>query len=158
MKNWPRFNIISDGIFTVNSLLVPCILTSVNVNPTGVLKMFFHHPNLTWDHVNNIFSRPLINVTKDPQNAVSSNFANSIRTNMDFHYCISLDSFIDQLVTSWMGFLIQGPWFTSAHTEIGGGASFALLNKGMKIWWASTSSTSTRFFERFVTPLKVLSN
>ena len=31
--------------------------------------------------------------------------------------------------------------------EIGGGASFALLNKGFKIWCASTSSTGTRFFE-----------
>ena len=35
-----------------------------------------------------------------------------------------------------------------AHTEIGGGASFALLNKGIKIWCDSNSSTGTRFFER----------
>ena len=47
-----------------------------------------------------------------------------------------------------MGFLINGPWFTYAHTEIGGGASFALLNKGIKIWCASTSSSGTRLFER----------
>ena len=47
-----------------------------------------------------------------------------------------------------MGLLIKGPWFTYAHTEIGGGASFALLNTGVKIWCASTSSTGTRFFER----------
>ena len=47
-----------------------------------------------------------------------------------------------------MGLLIKGPWFTYAHTEIGGGASFALSNKGIKIWCASTSSTGTRFFER----------
>ena len=43
---------------------------------------------------------------------------------------------------------MKGPWFTYAHTEIGGGASFALLNTGIKIWCTSTSSTGTRFFER----------
>ena len=47
-----------------------------------------------------------------------------------------------------MALLIKGPWFTFAHTEIGSGASSALLNKGFKIWCASTSSTGTRFFER----------
>ena len=47
-----------------------------------------------------------------------------------------------------MGLLIKGPWFTYAHTEIGGGASFALLNTGNKIWCVSTSSRGTRFFER----------
>ena len=47
-----------------------------------------------------------------------------------------------------MGLLIKGPWFTYAHREIGGGASFALLNKGIKIWCASSSSRGTRFFER----------
>ena len=47
-----------------------------------------------------------------------------------------------------MEFLTNGPWFTYAYTEIGGGASFALLNKGIKIWCASTSSTGTRLFQR----------
>ena len=37
-ENWPRFNIISDVKFSVNSTLVPCILSGVNVKPTGVLK------------------------------------------------------------------------------------------------------------------------
>ena len=46
-----------------------------------------------------------------------------------------------------MGLLINGPWFTYAHTEIGGGASFTLLNKGVKIWCASTSSSGIRLFE-----------
>ena len=66
---------------------------------------------------------------------------------MDFRYCLSLYCFSDQVVTSSMG-LLNGSWFTFAHTEIGGGASFALLNKGMKIWCASFSSTGTRLFER----------
>ena len=67
---------------------------------------------------------------------------------MHFSHCLSHYSFIDQVITSCMGLLIKGPWFTFANTEISGGASFALLNKGIKIWYASTSSTGTRFFER----------
>ena len=47
-----------------------------------------------------------------------------------------------------MGLLIKGPWFTFVHTEIGGGTSFALLNKGLKNWRASTSSAGTLLFER----------
>ena len=47
-----------------------------------------------------------------------------------------------------MGLKIEGPFFFSAHTEIGGGASFVLLNKGIKIWCAFTWSTGSRFFER----------
>ena len=47
-----------------------------------------------------------------------------------------------------MGLSIKGPWFTFTHTEIGGGASFALLNKGRKIWCVSISSTGTRLSER----------
>ena len=43
-ENWPTFDIISDVNFTVNSTLVPCILCSVNVQPTGVLKLFFTIP------------------------------------------------------------------------------------------------------------------
>ena len=47
-----------------------------------------------------------------------------------------------------MGLFIHAPWFTYTHTEIGGGASFALLNRGIKFWCASTSSSGTRLFER----------
>ena len=147
-ENWPRFIIISDVNFTVNSPLVPCILSGVNVKPTGVLKLFCDHPNLTWNFVNNIPSRPLTGITKGPQYAVTRNFVNSIQADIKFSHCLSPYCFLDQVVTSCMGLLIKGPWFTYAHTEIGGGASFALLNKGFKIWCASTSSTGTRFFER----------
>ena len=66
---------------------------------------------------------------------------------MDFSHCLSPYFFIDQMVTSCMGLLIKGPWFTFAHTEIPGGTSFVLLNKGSKIWCASTSCTGTSFFE-----------
>ena len=67
---------------------------------------------------------------------------------MNFNHCLSPCCFFDQIVTSCMGLLMHGPWFTYAHTEIGGGASFALLNRGIKIWCASTSSSGTRLFER----------
>ena len=147
-ENWPRFNSISDVNLTVNSPLVPCIFSSVNVKPTGVLKMFCDHPNLTWNHFNNIPSRPLTNITKGPQYAVTRNFVNSIQADMNFSQCLTPYCFLDQVVTSCMGLLIKGRWFTFAHTEMGGGASFALLNRGIKIWCASTSSTGTRFFER----------
>ena len=48
-ENWPRFSVISDVNFTVNSPLVPCILSGVNVQPKGILKVFCDHPNLTWN-------------------------------------------------------------------------------------------------------------
>ena len=32
-ENWPSFNVISDVNFTVNSPLVPCILSGNNVKP-----------------------------------------------------------------------------------------------------------------------------
>ena len=147
-ENWPRFNIISDVNFTVNSPLVPCILSGVNVKPTGVLKVFCDNPNLTWNHLTNIPSRPLTGITKGPEYAVTRSFVNSIQADMNINHCLSPVCFRDQIVISCMGLLIKGPWFTYAHTEIGGGASFALLNTGIKIWCASTSSTGTRFFER----------
>ena len=147
-ENWPRFTITSDFNFTVNSPLIPCVLSSVKVKPTGAIKLFCDRPNLTGGHVNNIPSRPLTNITKGPQYAVTLNFVNSIQADMDLSHCLSPYCFLDQIVTSCMGLLIKGPWFTFAHTEIGGGASFALLNTGIKIWCASTLSTGTRFFER----------
>ena len=42
---WPPFDVIPNINFTVNSRLGPCILSAVNVEPKGVLKLFCHHPN-----------------------------------------------------------------------------------------------------------------
>ena len=39
-ENWPRFKIISDVNFTVNSPFVPCVLSGVNVKPKGLIKLF----------------------------------------------------------------------------------------------------------------------
>ena len=147
-ENRPRFDIISHVNFSVNSPLVRCILSSVDVKPTGVIKLFCDHPKLTWDNVTNIPSRPLTGITKGPQYAVTRQIVNSIQADMNFNYCLSPYCFLDQIVTSCMGLLINGPWFNYAHTEIGGDASFAFLNKGINIWCASTSSSGTRLFER----------
>ena len=123
-------------------------MSGVNVKPTGVLKLLCDHPNSTWIHVTSILSGPLTGITKGPQYAVTRSFINSSQADMNFSHCLFPYCFRDQIVTSCMGLLIKGPWFTYAHTEIDGGASFALLNTGIKIWCASTSSTGTRFFER----------
>ena len=98
--NWPRFDFISEVNFTANSPLVPCILSSVDVKPTGVLKLFCDHPNLAWDHVDNIPSRPLTSITKGPQYAVTRQFVNSIQADMNFNHCLSPYCFLDQIVTS----------------------------------------------------------
>ena len=45
--NRPRFDFISNVNFTVNSALVPCIFSGLDVKPTGVLKLFCDQPNLT---------------------------------------------------------------------------------------------------------------
>ena len=133
-ENWSCLGVISDVNFFVNSPLVPCILTSVNVKPTRVLKMFCDHPNLTSEHVNNISSRPLLpSITKGPEQDVTRNFTNSVRADMDIRHCISPSCFSDHGVTSCMRLLLKGPWFTLAHAEIGGSASFASLTKGIKI-------------------------
>ena len=65
-ENWPRFIIVLDVNFTVISPLVPSTLSSVNAKLTGVIKLSCDYPNLTWDHVNNISSRPLTNITRSP--------------------------------------------------------------------------------------------
>ena len=123
-------------------------MSNVDAKPTSLIQLFCDHKNLSWDHVNNIPSRSLTSITKGPQYAVRRQFVNSIQAEKNFNHGISPYCFIDQKVTSCMGLLSNGPWFTYAHTGIGGGASFVLLNQGVKIWCASTSSSGTRLFER----------
>ena len=102
------------------------------------MKLFCDHLNLTWEHVNNIPSRPITSITKGTEYAVTRNFTNSVRTDMNFRHCLSPYCFGDQVITSCKGLLRKGTWFTFAHTETGGDASFALVNKGIKIWCTST--------------------
>ena len=128
-ENWPRFGNISNVNFSVNSLLVPLILFNFIVKPTGVINLICDHSKLTWVHVNYILSRPLAKITKGPEYTAPRKFKNSAPADMDFRHCLSPYCFNDQVVTSYMGLSIKGPWFTFALTETGGGASFALLNK-----------------------------
>ena len=93
-ENWPHF-IIFNAHFTVNSPLVPCILSDVNLQSRGLLKLFYDYPNLFWEHVNNIPSRPLTNITKGPEYAVTSNFTTSVQAEMDFRHYLSPYCFID---------------------------------------------------------------
>ena len=129
-KNWPRFINISAVNFSAKSPLDPYMPFSKNVKPTGVLKLICGHLNLTWENIKKIPSRPLTIITKGPQYAVTGNFANSIQADMDLSHCLSPNCFIDQIVTSC---LRLRPWFGLAHTEISGGASFALLTFGIKV-------------------------
>ena len=66
----------------------------------------------------------------------------------DFSNCLNSFSFADQLVTSCVGLLINGPWFSYAHIEFGGGASNALLHTGSKFWCTALSILSLRLLER----------
>ena len=67
---------------------------------------------------------------------------------MDFAKCLKSFSFLDQIATSCVGLLVQGPFFSYAHIEVGGGASYALLHTGIKIWCATTINSSSRLLER----------
>ena len=156
MKIGPALIFFSDVNFTLNSPLVLCILLCVKVKPTGVLKLFCDHPYLTWERVNYIPSRPLPNITKGPQYAVRLNFASSIQADIDFRHCLSPYCFIDQAVTSCREILIKGPCFIFAHTEIGGGASFALLDTESKFGVLLLHPPVLAFSNVVVTPLKAL--
>ena len=78
----------------------------------------------------NIPSRPLTGITNGPDYTVTRDFVNSTQADMNFQHCHTPYCFIDQVITSCMGLLINGPWFTYAHVEVGGGASFAYSNTG----------------------------
>ena len=106
LQKWQRFNILSDGIFSVHSPPVPCMLSSVNIKPTGVTKLFRDQPDLTREHVNNIPSRPLTSI---PGNALTRNITNSVEGNTDFR-----DFFFSFLFSCAFFFLATGPKTTAA--------------------------------------------
>ena len=110
--------------------------------------MLCYHCNLTSEHVIDNPSRPRTSLTKGPEHAVKRNFQNSPQAGMNFRPCLSAFCSNDQIIISCMGVLIKRLWFTFAHMEIGGGASFASVKTRNQIWCASTSSSGTRFFKR----------
>ena len=98
--------------------------------------------------VDKIPLRPQSSIAKYPENANTRNFPISIQTGMNFGHRLSPYCFNEQAIIFSTGSIGKSPWFNFAHTETGGGASFALLNRRIKFWYASTSATSVRVFER----------
>ena len=67
---------------------------------------------------------------------------------MDFSHCLSPFVSLIKYLPFVRDYSKKDGGSLSFFAEIGGRASFALLNKGIKIWRASISSRGTRFFER----------
>ena len=88
-QKWPRFDVLSNNNFTLKSPFVPYTLSRVNVKPTSVIKLLYDHPNLSWERVKNITSRPLAIITKGPEYVVTRNFTNSVHGDKDFRHCLS---------------------------------------------------------------------
>ena len=138
---WPRFSTRSPVNFNSISPPQPCILAGVDAQHRGVLQQLSNKSDLTRADFENVIDHPLMNITKGPDYSVAHEFVNSMQGDMDFDHCPTSFSFIDQIVTSCIGLLVQGPWFSYAHIEDGGGASYALLHTGFKIWCATTNSS-----------------
>ena len=88
-ENWPRFKIISEVNSTVNSRLVPCILSNVKVKPVVVVKLFSDYLNLSLELVNSNPSRPRTSITKVTEYAVTRNLPDSIQAVFDFRHGLS---------------------------------------------------------------------
>ena len=120
----------------------------MNAQPRGVLKQLSDKSDLTWADFENVSDHPLINITERPDYSVTRKFINSMQGDMDFANCLTSFSIIAQIVNSCICLLVQGPWFTHAHIEVGGDASYALLHTGIKICCATTTNSSSRLLER----------
>ena len=120
----------------------PCVRAGLDVQPWGVLKYFSDKSDLIWSDSENLPPHNLINITEGADYSVTREFINSMQGDMDFFDCLNSFSFADQIVTSCVGSLINGPWFPYAYIEVGGGASYALLHTGLKLWCTATSISS----------------
>ena len=127
---------------------MPFILGGVTLKAMSVVKLFCDHSNSIWDHVNIIPSAPLNNIIKGPETAVTRNFSYSIQTAIGCRHCLALYCFTDQVVTLCISFSRKGAWFFFPLIENGAAIYFAHLNKGLKTWCTSATSTSTRVFKR----------
>ena len=141
-----RLNPMSTLLWTFHLSRVFCLVLMQNLR---VYWNFFVTILTACENVNNVRCRPLTSFTKRPENAVTRNFSNFVRADMEFRYCLSPFCFSDQVVKRCNGFLRKLPWFSFAQKEIGGGACFASLNKGINNWCAPTSSTGSPFFGQF---------
>ncbi|MEO1764958.1 MAG: hypothetical protein AAFR83_24090 [Cyanobacteria bacterium J06629_18] len=89
--------------------------------------------------------------TSGSDTVFSTDFINSKRFDVDFAGCLTPQVFRDQKLADCIGLINSGHWFSSAHVEIGGGASFAYLHTGLKFWCSAASNSSARTFERCCT-------
>ena len=103
---WPRFLTFFPVNFNSISPPQPCILAGVNTEPRGVLQQFPDQSCLTWADLENIPDHPLINITEGPKYSVTREFINSMHGDMDFVNRITSFSFVDQIVTSYVGLLL----------------------------------------------------
>ena len=145
---WPRFPTLPSNNFSMISPPQPCILSGADVQPKGILKEFCEAENLSWTQVEEKAAPVLLKLTHGPNSVAARDLINSKRADIDFINCLSPQCFRDQVITNCVGLVNEGPWFSSAHVEIGGGASFAYLHSGLKIWCSATSNSSSRVLER----------
>ena len=64
---------------------------------------------LSSDDFENVPDHPLFNITKGLEYSVTRKFINYMQGDMDFANCLTSFSFTDQIVTSCVGLLVQGP-------------------------------------------------
>ena len=145
---WPRFPTLNIINFDSISLPQHSILAGVDVQTREVLRRLSDKSDLIWSDFKNIPSHNLINITKGPEYSVTREFMNSMQVDLDFSNCLKSFCFADQIVTSCVVLLLNGPLFSYAHIEVVGGASYALLHTGLKIWCTATSTFSSRLLER----------
>ena len=96
-------------------------------------------------------------VGKVPEDTVNRIFPNLIQADVDFCQCLLLYCFNHQVFASCMGLLLEGPRFFLTETEIGAGAAFASLSKGIKIGVPPLLLPVQASLNVVATPLKVLS-
>ena len=138
--------------------LPSCILFFVEVKPTGISKPFLDHSSLTCKRCKKVPPFPPADTNESPECAVTCIFPDSIQADMDFRHCLLPYCFTFNVVISCMEFLRKCTWITFAPIEIGGCGSFALLNKGIKVWCFHFIKWYTRVRKLLPKPWKVSKN
>ena len=144
----PVFPLLTPVNFNSTSPPQPCIFAGIDIQPKGILKDLCEAENLSWSNIENLPPSRLVKIVQNSSASPTHEFIYSKRADVDFADCLSPFNFQDQIVTSYIGLVCDGPWFSSAHIEVGGGASYAFLNSGLKFWCSTTSNSASRLFER----------
>ena len=104
----PRFKKTGDVNFSEKSFPLASVLPLVNVNQTDVIDLFSDLSHLTLGHLSSFSSRPSMNVTKGPEYAVTRNFLDFTRADIDFCHCLSPYCLNDQVVASCLVLTLKG--------------------------------------------------